>query len=49
VGYDGRAFVKELKSANAVTVSLEHGECHANFDYVAAADHQVVIGPLSCL
>jgi len=49
VGYDGRAFVKELKSANAVTVSLEHGECHANFDYAAAADHQVVIGPLSCL
>ncbi|HEY6258130.1 MAG TPA: fimbria/pilus outer membrane usher protein [Xanthobacteraceae bacterium] len=49
VGYDGRAFVKELKDANAVTVSLEKGECHASFDYAAVADRQVVIGPLSCL
>ncbi len=49
VGYDGRAFVKDLKGANAVTVSLEKGECHASFDYTAAADHQVVIGPVSCL
>jgi outer membrane usher protein len=49
VGYDGRAFVKDLKSANAVTVGLEKGECHASFDYTAAADHQVTIGPLSCL
>jgi outer membrane usher protein len=49
VGYDGRAFVKDLKGANAVTVSLESGECHASFDYTAAADRQVVIGPVSCL
>jgi outer membrane usher protein len=49
VGYDGRAFVKNLKSANSVTVSLEKGECHATFDYVAAKDRQVIIGPLSCL
>jgi outer membrane usher protein len=49
VGYDGRAFVKELKGANSVTVSLEKGECHASFDYAAAADHQVIIGPVSCL
>jgi outer membrane usher protein len=49
VGYDGRAFVKELKSANKVTVSLEKGECHASFDYVAISDRQVVIGPVSCL
>jgi outer membrane usher protein len=49
VGYDGRAFVKDLKSANSVTVSLEKGECHASFDYAAAADRQVVIGPISCL
>ena len=49
VGYDGRAFVKDLKGANAVTVSLEKGECHASFDYAAASDHQVMIGPVSCL
>jgi outer membrane usher protein len=49
VGYDGRAFVKDLKDANKVTVSLEKGECHASFDYAAVADHQVMIGPVSCL
>jgi outer membrane usher protein len=49
VGYDGRAFVKDLKDANSVTVSLEKGECHATFDYTAAADRQVSIGPVSCL
>ena len=48
VGYDGRAFVQDLKDANTVTVSLENGECHASFDYTAAADHQVVIGPVAC-
>ena len=49
VGYDGRAFVKDLKGANAITVSLEKGECHASFDYAAVADRQVVVGPISCL
>jgi outer membrane usher protein len=49
VGYDGRAFVKELKSANTVAVILKNGECHAAFNYAASADSQVVIGPLSCL
>jgi outer membrane usher protein len=49
VGYDGRAFVKELKSANIVAVTLDKGECHATFDYAASADSQVVIGPVSCL
>jgi outer membrane usher protein len=49
VGYDGRIFVKDLKGANSVTVSLEKGECHASFDYVASGDRQVTIGPVSCL
>ncbi|HLH95969.1 MAG TPA: fimbria/pilus outer membrane usher protein [Xanthobacteraceae bacterium] len=48
VGYDGRAFVQDLKDANTVTVSLEKGECHASFDYTSASDHQVVIGPVAC-
>jgi len=49
VGYDGRAFVKDLKSANTVTVTLDKAECHAAFDYAASEDSQVVIGPVSCL
>jgi outer membrane usher protein len=49
VGYDGRAFVKELKSANTITITLDKGECHATFDYAASQDSQVVIGPVSCL
>ena len=49
VGYDGRAFVKDLKDANTVTVTLDKGECHASFDYAASEDRQVVIGPVSCL
>lgn len=49
VGYDGRAFVKDLKDANTVTVTSEKGECHASFDYAADPNRQVVIGPVSCL
>lgn len=49
VGYDGRAFVKDLKGANSVTVSLEKGECHASFDYATVSDRQVTVGPVSCL
>jgi outer membrane usher protein len=48
VGYEGRAFVKDLKSANNVTITLEKGECHASFDFAAVSDHQVMIGPVSC-
>jgi outer membrane usher protein len=48
VGYDGRAFVKELKNANTVAVTLEKGECHAAFDYTSSQDSQVVIGPVLC-
>ncbi len=49
VGYDGRAFVKDLKDANSVTVTSEKGPCHASFDYAADRERQVVIGPVSCL
>jgi len=49
VGYDGRAFVKGLKNANVVTVSVGNAECHAKFDYTASDDNQVVIGPVSCV
>jgi outer membrane usher protein len=49
VGYDGRAFVKGLKNANVVAVSVGDAECSASFDYAASDDNQVVIGPVSCL
>jgi outer membrane usher protein len=48
VGYDGRAFVKELKAANTVVVTTEKGECRASFDYQAETDRQVVVGPTKC-
>jgi outer membrane usher protein len=49
VGYDGRAFVKDLKNANTVTVTTDKGECHAAFEYTSSEEIQVVIGPVSCL
>ncbi len=49
VGYDGRAFVTDLKSANNVTVTLEKGDCHASFEFAAMQDRQVVVGPVTCL
>jgi outer membrane usher protein len=49
VGFDGRAFVKGLKSANVATVTVGGAECQASFDYAASDDNQVVVGPVSCL
>jgi outer membrane usher protein len=49
VGYDGRAFIRDLKNSNTVVVSSDKGECHASFDYVADPSRQVAIGPVSCL
>jgi outer membrane usher protein len=48
VGYDGRAFVKNLKAENQVTVELEDGRCHAAFNYAARDHQQVVISPVVC-
>jgi outer membrane usher protein len=48
VGYDGRAFVKELKDANQIKVAVGDAQCHAAFDYVPSQDSQVVIGPVTC-
>jgi outer membrane usher protein len=49
VGYDGRAFVKNLKGANIVAISSDKGECRASFEYTPDPNRQVVIGPVSCL
>jgi outer membrane usher protein len=49
VGYDGRAFLRQLNPSNAVVVELSAGECRATFDYAPRPGEQVVIGPVPCL
>jgi outer membrane usher protein len=48
VGYDGRSFIKDLKSSNTAVLTLESGECRAAFDYAPSGDRQIVIGPVAC-
>jgi outer membrane usher protein len=48
VGYDGRAFIKELGAANTVAVEVEGGACHASFAFAPQKNTQVVIGPVTC-
>jgi outer membrane usher protein len=48
VGYDGRSFIKDLKSANMAIVTTDSGECRASFAYTPAGDRQIVIGPVAC-
>lgn len=49
VGYDGRAFLRQLKASNSVIVEAGSGECLASFDFVPRRGEQVVIGPILCL
>jgi len=50
VGYDGRAYVRELKATNRVRIETAPGECGAEFEFAPGAeDRQVVLGPLACL
>jgi outer membrane usher protein len=48
VGYDGRSFLKDLKSSNTVVLTTEAGNCRASFVYAPAGNSQVVIGPVTC-
>jgi outer membrane usher protein len=48
VGYDGRAYIKNLAAANNVTVTLLDRECRASFPYEARPNEQVVISPVIC-
>jgi len=48
VGYDGRAYIKNLGPTNNATVTLANGECHATFAYEAQTGEQVVISPVVC-
>jgi len=47
IGYDGRAWVKDLAPQNTLSVALEPGVCHASFPYSARANEQVII-PVTC-
>jgi outer membrane usher protein len=49
VGYDGRAFIRNLAPQNAVTITLEAATtCSANFAFTAKADTLATIGPITC-
>jgi outer membrane usher protein len=48
VGYDGRAYIRNLAAANNATVTLLDRECRASFPYEARPNEQVVISPVIC-
>jgi outer membrane usher protein len=48
VGYDGRAFIRNLKSENVVSIDLPAGTCEARFAYVARPNTRATIGPITC-
>ncbi len=49
VGYDGQAYVNELKPQNSVSVKRPDGSsCQAQFSYKHAAGRQSVVGPIVC-
>lgn len=48
VGYDGRAYIKNLGPTNNATITLSNGECHATFAYEPHPSEQVVISPVVC-
>ena len=48
VGYDGQAFIKNLATRNTAVITIDKGECQAQFEFIPKADTQVVIGPVVC-
>ena len=48
VGYDGRAYLKNLNTENTVTIAMVDRECRASFGYEARPDEQVVISDVTC-
>ena len=48
VGYDGQAYIKDLKAANTIQVSAPNGTCTAQFTFAATAAVQPTIGPEIC-
>jgi outer membrane usher protein len=48
VGYDGRAYIKNLSAENKVTIAMVDRECRASFNYEARPNEQVVISGVTC-
>jgi outer membrane usher protein len=48
VGYDGLAFVKNLRSANVATIESPGGTCRVSFNFTPRSGEQLRIGPLTC-
>ena len=49
VGYDGQAFIKNLRGSNVASVESATGTCRAQFAFTPRPGEQVRIGPLTCL
>lgn len=48
VGYDGRAFIRDLRASNKATIEFLDKVCRANFDFVPRPGKQVLISPVRC-
>ncbi len=48
VGYDGQAFLENLKAHNRVRIVSDAGTCIAEFDFTPKPGEQVFIGPVPC-
>lgn len=49
VGYDGRLFVRNLKTTNFVVVEHETGKCQATFPFSESDRTITTIGPIVCM
>lgn len=48
VGYDGRAYIKNLNPENKVTIAMVDRECRASFAYEPHPNEQVIISGVTC-
>ena len=48
VGHDGRAFVKNLRDSNTLTVNTGNGTCSASFNYAPRRGDASVIDNVVC-
>jgi outer membrane usher protein len=48
VGYDGRAYIKNLNPANNAKIAMADRECRASFAYEARPNEQVLISSVTC-
>ena len=48
VGYDGQAYIAELKSENTLVVAADQGSCSASYSYRGSDDNQSSAAPVVC-